>query len=85
MNELGKYTHSNLDSNYTDEIDIKEILRIIRSYRKSISIIFIFTVVIVIYFTITTRPIWESTAVVMLKSGGSDPGSFVFDFGLNKI
>jgi capsular exopolysaccharide synthesis family protein len=84
MNELGKYTHSNLDSNYTDEIDIKEILRIIRSYRKSISIIFIFTVVIVIYFTITTRPIWESTAVVMLKSGGSDPGSFVFDFGLNK-
>jgi capsular exopolysaccharide synthesis family protein len=84
MNEIGKYTHSRPDSNYTDEVDIKEILRIIRSYRKSISFIFTFAVAIVIYFTMTTRPIWQSTAVVMLKAGGSDPGSFVFDFGLNK-
>ena len=84
MNELGKYKQPSHDSNYSDELDVKEILRIIRSYRKSIAAIFIFVVTFVIYFTMTTRPVWQSTTVVMLKAGGSDPGSFVFDFGMNK-
>jgi capsular exopolysaccharide synthesis family protein len=67
-----------------DEIDLKEIWRIIRSYRKSIIIIFAIVVMITIYFTLTTRPVWQATTAVMIKASGSDPSSFVFDFGNNK-
>jgi capsular exopolysaccharide synthesis family protein len=67
-----------------DAIDVKEIWRIIRSYRKSISLIFSLVVIITIYFTITTRPVYQATTVVMIKENGADPGSFVFDFGVNK-
>ncbi len=67
-----------------DEIDVKEIWRIIRSYRKSISIIFSLVVLITIYFTLTTRPVWQATTVVMIKENGADPSSLVFDFGINK-
>jgi capsular exopolysaccharide synthesis family protein len=68
---------------HTDEIDIKEIWRIIRSYRKSIAIIFSICLILTIYFTLTTRPVWQATTVVMIKESGSDPSSFVFDFGMN--
>jgi capsular exopolysaccharide synthesis family protein len=67
-----------------DEIDIKEIWRIIRSYRNSIAAIFLAILAATIYFTLTTRPLWQSTTVVMIKESGSDPSSFVFDFGINK-
>jgi len=32
---------------------------------------------------LTTRPVYQSTTVVMIKEKGSDPSSFVFDFGMN--
>jgi capsular exopolysaccharide synthesis family protein len=64
-------------------IDIKEIWRVVHSYRKSIAIIFSIIIVATIYITLTTRPAWQSTTVVMIKEGGSDPSSFVFDFGMN--
>jgi capsular exopolysaccharide synthesis family protein len=67
-----------------DEMDIKEIWRIIRSYRISIVLIFFMVVFFTVYFTLTTRPVWQATTVVMIKSGGSDPSSLVFDFGMNK-
>jgi capsular exopolysaccharide synthesis family protein len=67
-----------------DELDLKEIWRIIRSYRKSIAVIFFVVIVFTIYFTLTTRPLWQATTVVMIKGSGSDPSSFVFDFGMNK-
>jgi capsular exopolysaccharide synthesis family protein len=67
-----------------DELDIKEIWRIIRSYRKSIAVIFSVILTLTIYFTLTTRPVWQSTTVVMIKGSGADPSSFVFDFGMNK-
>jgi len=67
-----------------DRIDIKEIWRIIRSYRKSITIIFSLILSLTIYFTMTTLPVWQATTVVMIKESGSDPSSFVFDFGMNK-
>ena len=68
----------------TDEMDIREIWRIIRSYRTAILSIFSFVIVITIYLTLTTRPVWRATTVVMIKESGSDPSSFVFDFGMNK-
>jgi capsular exopolysaccharide synthesis family protein len=66
-----------------DEIDIKEIWRIIHGFRKSIVIIFVIVLSITIYLTLTSRPIYQATTVVMIKESGTDPSSFVFDFGLN--
>jgi capsular exopolysaccharide synthesis family protein len=71
----------NAESIQEDEIDIKEIWRIIRSYRKSITLIFIVVLAITIYVTLTTRPVYQATTVVMIKESGTDAGSFVFDFG----
>ena len=67
-----------------DEYDLKEIWRIIHSYRGSIAIIFSVIVVFTIYLTLTTRPVWQATTVVMMEESGSNPSSFVFDFGMNK-
>ena len=72
----------NLEISYSDEIDIKEIWRIIRSYRKSIIIIFTIVFLITIYITLTTQPIYQATTVAMIKGSGSDAGAFVFDFGM---
>lgn len=83
MNDINNNLLPNQDLNHEDEIDVKEIWRIIRSYRKSIILIFSLVFVIAIYFTITSRPIWQATTVVMIKASGADPGSFVFDFGIN--
>jgi capsular exopolysaccharide synthesis family protein len=66
-----------------DEIDIKEIVRILRSYRKSIAIIFSVVMTLAIYFTLTTQPVFQATTVVMIKESGMDPSSFVFDFGMS--
>jgi capsular exopolysaccharide synthesis family protein len=65
-----------------DEIDIKEIWRIIRSYRKSIVLIFTIIFILTIYITLTTPPIYQATTVVMVKQSQTDPSSFVFDFGM---
>ena len=67
---------------YGDDIDLKEIWRIIRSYRKSIIIIFAITFAVTLYITITTQPLYQATTVVMIKDSGTDAGSFVFDFGM---
>ena len=66
-----------------DEINIKEIWRIIQSYRMSIAIIFVSVMAITIYSTLTTRPVWQATTVVMIKGRGADPSSFMFDFGMS--
>jgi capsular exopolysaccharide synthesis family protein len=64
-----------------DEIDIKELWRITKGYRKEIAIIFSIIMVITVYITLTTQPVYQATTVVMIKSG-TDAGSFVFDFGM---
>lgn len=74
----------NKDLHTEDEIDIKELWRIIRSYRKVIALIFSIVIVITIYLTLTTRPVWQATTVVMIKESGANPSSFVFDFSINK-
>lgn len=84
MNELKNNMFPNQDLQVDDEIDIKEIWRILRSYHKSISIIFVLVLAITIYFTLTSIPIYQATTVVMIKESGADPSSFVFDFGMNK-
>ncbi len=71
------------ENQHTEEIDIKEIWRIIRSYKKSIAFIFSTILVLTTYFTLTSRPVWQATNVVMVKEGGSSTSSFVFDFGMN--
>ena len=65
-----------------DDIDLKEIWRIIRSSRKIIAIIFGIVLSITIYVTLTMQPIYQATTVIMIKESGSDAGSFVFDFGM---
>jgi capsular exopolysaccharide synthesis family protein len=77
-----KSNSPNTGSTHEDEIDIKEIWRIIYSYRKSIAIIFSVVFAITIYMTITTQPVYEATTVVMIKESGSNAGSLVFDFGM---
>jgi capsular exopolysaccharide synthesis family protein len=67
---------------HEDEIDIKEVWRIIRSYRKSIAAIFVVIVALTMYITMTTRPVYEATTIVMIKVNQADPSSFVFDFGM---
>lgn len=67
-----------------DELDIKEIWRIIQSFRMSIALIFLIIMLIAIYFSWTMRPVWQATTVVMIKESSTDPSSFVFDFGMNK-
>jgi len=82
MNDLKSNMPSNQELHGEDEIDLKEIWRIIRSYRKSIAIIFTVVIAITIYVTITTQPVYQATTVVMIKESGSDAGSFVFDFSM---
>ena len=84
MNEYKKTVGSSEELSHEEQIDIKEIWRIARSYRKSILIIFSTIFLLTIYTTLTTRPIWQATTVVMIKESGSDPSSFVFDFSMNK-
>jgi capsular exopolysaccharide synthesis family protein len=72
----------NSEISHEDEIDLKEIWRITRSYRKSIALIFAIVFSVTIYVTVTTRPLYQATTVVMIKESGSDAGSFVFDFGM---
>jgi capsular exopolysaccharide synthesis family protein len=67
---------------HEDDIDIKEIWRIIRSYRKAIATIFILVICFTIYITLTTQPIYQATSVLMIKESKTDPSSFVFDFGI---
>jgi capsular exopolysaccharide synthesis family protein len=84
MNEVKNNILPNQEIKHGDEIDLKEVWRIVRSYRKSIISIFSLIVILTIYITLTTRPVWRATTVVMLKENGADPSSFVFDFGMNK-
>lgn len=69
-------------SEHEDELDLKEIWRIVKSYRISISIIFSISVIFTILITLTTQPIFEATTIVMVKESHTDPSSFVFDFGI---
>jgi capsular exopolysaccharide synthesis family protein len=66
-----------------DEFDIKELWRVLRTYRKSILLIFSVIIVFTLYITITTPPIYQATTAVMIKEKGANAGSFVFDFGMN--
>ena len=63
------------------EIDIKEIWRIIRSHRKAISLIFVVIILLTLYNTSTTQPVYNATTAVMIKQTTNNPTSFVFDFG----
>lgn len=67
--------------NHEEEIDLKEIWRIIRMSRLSIAIIFIIVLTATIYYTLTTPPVYQATTVAMIKQSQSDPSAFVFDFG----
>ena len=84
MTKTSNFIQPAVEKNYQDEIDVKEILRILLSYRKSITLIFAVIVLLAIYLTLTTRPVWQATTVVMIKESRTDPSSFVFDFGMNK-
>jgi capsular exopolysaccharide synthesis family protein len=75
-------TKKNMSINYEDEIDVKEIWRIIRSYRKSIVIFFLIVCAITIYLTLTTEPVYQATTAVMIKESGAGTGALVFDFGM---
>jgi capsular exopolysaccharide synthesis family protein len=83
MDEMKKQEIVNAELAGEDEIDVKEIIRILYSYRFSIALIFSIVVSISIYVTLTTMPVYQATTVLMMKESSSDPGSFVFDIGMN--
>jgi capsular exopolysaccharide synthesis family protein len=66
-----------------DDLDIKEVWRILRSYRKSIAILFTIVIILDLYVTLTTQPLYQAITAVMVKERGTDPSSFVFDFGMS--
>jgi len=84
MNDLNQDRNTSQELYHEDEIDIKEIWRIIRSSRYAIAIIAAVIFALTIYFTWTTHPVYQATTVVMIKESNTDPSSFVFDFGINK-
>jgi capsular exopolysaccharide synthesis family protein len=83
MDKLNNNMLPNNEFRQEDEIDIKEIWRILRSYRKPILFIFGIVVSLALFFTLTTPPVYEATTVVMIKENTTDPSSFVFDFGMS--
>jgi capsular exopolysaccharide synthesis family protein len=83
MNEYKKQL-SNDSSNNEVEIDLREIWRIVYSFRQSIIFISSIVFVVTVYFTWTTVPTYRSTTTVMIKESQANPSSFVFDFGNNK-
>jgi capsular exopolysaccharide synthesis family protein len=84
MNKANQNIYPSQELNNEDDLDVKEIWRIIWSYRKSLVIIFSIVFTFTIYYTLTSRPVWQATTVIMIKESGADPSSFVFDFGINK-
>lgn len=70
--------------NQIDEIDINEIWRIIKAYRKSIVIIFSLVIFISLYISITSRPIYQATTVAMIKQSAVDPSSFMLGMNTTK-
>ena len=83
MNEFDSQNSTSQNTAH-DDIDIKEISRILSTSRRSIALIAIIVLIITVYFTWTTHPIYQATTVVMIKESQTDPSSFVFDFGINK-
>jgi capsular exopolysaccharide synthesis family protein len=83
MDKFDSQKRTEQSMEYESEIDIKEIWRILQSYRKSIALIFVVIVSLTIYITLTSRPIYQATTVVMIKESGTDPSAFVLDFGMN--
>jgi capsular exopolysaccharide synthesis family protein len=84
MSNLNKNILPDQEQNHNDEIDLKEIWRIIRSSRYAITIVTSIIFVSTVYFTWTTHPVYQATTVVMIKESQTDPTAFVFDFGMNK-
>jgi capsular exopolysaccharide synthesis family protein len=66
-----------------DEIDLKEIWRIIRSYKRSIAITFGILTIMSLYISLTIQPVYEAKTVVMIKESQADAGAYVFDFGMS--
>ena len=83
MDENNKTTNPPSERGIDDEIDLKELWRIIRSNILTIGIIFIIITAISLYYALTTAPVYRATTVVMIKQNQTDPSSFVFDFGIN--
>ncbi|MBT4994562.1 MAG: polysaccharide biosynthesis tyrosine autokinase [Candidatus Marinimicrobia bacterium] len=84
MNNLNADTQFNQELIHQDQMDIKEIWRILRTSRKAIAVILTVVMFLTIYFTWTTHPVYQATTIVMIKESQTDPSSFVFDFGMNK-
>jgi capsular exopolysaccharide synthesis family protein len=83
MDKLDSQIYTDTKTGREDEIDLKEIWRILHSYKKAIAFIFVVVLSLTIYLTLTSRPVYQATTVVMIKESGTDPSSFVFDFGIN--
>jgi capsular exopolysaccharide synthesis family protein len=82
MDEIKNTQLNNREFSTQDEIDIKEVWRIIRTHRKAIGAIFFVVLGLAIYISLTTQPIYQATTVVMIKGSESNAGSFVFDFAM---
>jgi len=69
------------DSNLNEELDFKEIWRILKTNRLAIVLIFVVIVSYSVFLALTTRPTFQATTSIMIKESGSNMGAMVFDFG----
>lgn len=70
-------------THFDDEIDIKELLRIIQRYKIASITIILVSILLAMYITVTTQPTYGATTTVLVKESQADPSSFVFDFGVS--
>jgi capsular exopolysaccharide synthesis family protein len=81
MNNTNSDNYSNPPKIEDESIDIKELIRILKSHKTAIVIIVILTLGFSFYYSLTTRPVYSSSATVMLKEGGVSATSLVQGLG----
>lgn len=85
MNDNNKKSiNYDVDERKEEELDLNEIWRIIRSYRKSIIAIFVLTLLLTAYITITTPSVYQATSSVIIKDGRADASTLLFGVSTTK-
>ncbi len=78
-------TNDNSDEYRYDELyggetfNIQEILRIIRAYKRSIAVIFIFVVLAAYYLSLTTRPVYKATTTAIIKQVNTNAAGLILN------
>ena len=82
MSEMKNTFDQNIDQDPADLLDVKELWRILNSYKVSIISILALGVVFSYFSTLTTRPVYEATAVLMIDNQNVNSSAYVLDFSV---